>query len=179
MKRLFAILMALVLLPISCFAISLEELQNNPSRYVKASDSKSMTLYVDVNSIKSLRYAPPYYTMQAKVYTVDFLYLAIVDKDYTINYDYTRSANELYKKVKKQYPYATDEYQTEFLVEEVQKDCGVYITFSNASMYEFDGKYLGQVESPFFKIKWESPSYRAANFIFYKYYNQYFSMPIN
>lgn len=56
------ILFLLWFIPISALAISLEELQNNTDSYVKILEGKPGTVYVDVNSIHSLRYAPPYYT---------------------------------------------------------------------------------------------------------------------
>ena len=63
MKKILLLLLGLILIPFSAFAISLSEIQSDPGRYVKVAEGQTTTMYVDSYSIQSLRYAPPYYTM--------------------------------------------------------------------------------------------------------------------
>ena len=66
MKKILLLLLGLILIPFSAFAISLSEIQSDPGRYVKVAEGQTTTMYVDSYSIQSLRYAPPYYTIQGK-----------------------------------------------------------------------------------------------------------------
>lgn len=51
------------LAPLIASAISLNELQSDPNRYIVIDEDKTYTIYIDSNSIESIRYYPPYYTM--------------------------------------------------------------------------------------------------------------------
>lgn len=66
MKKILLLLLGLILIPFSAFAISLSEIQSDPGRYAKVAEGQTTTMYVDSYSIQSLRYAPPYYTIQGK-----------------------------------------------------------------------------------------------------------------
>lgn len=59
MKKILLLLLGLILIPFSAFAISLSEIQSDPGRYVKVAEGQTDACYVDSYSIKSLRYAPP------------------------------------------------------------------------------------------------------------------------
>ncbi len=52
------------LAPLIASAISLNELQSDPNRYIVIDEDKTYTIYIDSNLIESIRYYPPYYTMQ-------------------------------------------------------------------------------------------------------------------
>ena len=67
MKKILLLLPGLILILFSAFAISLSEIQSDPGRYVKVAEGQTTTMYVDSYSIQSLRYAPPYYTIQGKI----------------------------------------------------------------------------------------------------------------
>ncbi|KXB93791.1 hypothetical protein HMPREF3191_00209, partial [Veillonellaceae bacterium DNF00626] len=54
-KRLLATLFPVVFMPYMIFAISLSTIQNNPSQYEKVFENAAWTIYVDTNSIESLR----------------------------------------------------------------------------------------------------------------------------
>ncbi len=71
-KRLLATLFPLVFMPYMIFAISLGTIQKNPSQYKKVFEDAAWTTYVDTNSIESLRYSPPYYTLKAKFYNISY-----------------------------------------------------------------------------------------------------------
>lgn len=184
MKQLLVIFSLLVLLPISGFAISLNELQGNPSQYVKVVELPNTTTYVDINSIKSLRYAPPYYTMQTRVHTVSYNELSIITSDLTFNYDYNRSIVTLHPLIPKNNPNSSNEEKERLLQEELFKDCGVSTKISRCLIYTWEGTYITQLtlgdlaDLNSRKTQFISENYNVANFIFKKYYNQYFSLPI-
>lgn len=64
MQKFIVTILFLILMPFYSWAVSLEELQSNPERYIKMNESQSDINYMDVESIQSLRYEPPYYTLQ-------------------------------------------------------------------------------------------------------------------
>ena len=55
MKKILLLLLGLILIPFSAFAISLSEIQSDPGRYVKVAEGQTTTMYVDSYSIQSLR----------------------------------------------------------------------------------------------------------------------------
>lgn len=59
MKKILIILLAILCIPISSFAISLSTLENNPQRYEDLGGSTGIELYLDYNSVQSLVYNPP------------------------------------------------------------------------------------------------------------------------
>lgn len=175
-KRVLAIFSLLVLLPLSGFAISISEIQNNPSRYIKTSDENDMAMYVDINSIKSLRVVFPYYTAQAKVYSIFYNGPSIGETTYTINYDYNRSAAFLNAVLLKNYPNMTQEQRSRILFDEVIRDCGISLHYSSMPVYALNGTYLKQINVPAPKTYFNSPNYKTANFIFKQCYKDYFSL---
>lgn len=50
MKKILIILLAILCIPISSFAISLSTLENNPQRYEDLGGSTGIELYLDYNS---------------------------------------------------------------------------------------------------------------------------------
>ena len=73
MKRMITILFMLLLIPLSCSAISLEELQSNPEQYEKIIEAPSGTIYLELNSIKSLRNSPPLLYITSKSLIVYYM----------------------------------------------------------------------------------------------------------
>lgn len=57
-------------LPVNASAVSLRTLQNNTSQYVKICETPNATLCLEPSSINIVRSSYPYYTLQAKIYTV-------------------------------------------------------------------------------------------------------------
>ena len=87
MKKILIILLSILCIPISAFAISLTTLQNNPDRYLKVDEDSTAAMYLDTYSVKSIRYSPPYYTLSAKTYFVLYPYDYIILCTQTFNYD--------------------------------------------------------------------------------------------
>lgn len=121
-KLLLTFLFLLVLtIPLSVLAISLDELQSNPNKYVNIHESQSASDYVDIDSIQAIRYAPPYYTMKAKCYLVSYDYTRIMHSTLMINYDYNRTLKTLVSKYKNDYPSMPPYQLTILVIKEMEK----------------------------------------------------------
>lgn len=175
MKKLIVLLFVLLSIPLSCSAISLSELQSNSERYKNIAETPNGGLYIDTNSIKSLRYTPPYYTMQAKSYITLYNISVILEDTVTYNYDYTRSFDYLIKKVNKENPSMPNQEKEKLLLHEVTINCGINSSFIDRSSYKFTGEFITAIENEYDKkINYRSGSFAAANYIFKKVYNQDF-----
>ena len=94
MQKIMVIMLFWLLMPFYSWAISLEEIQSHPERYVKMDESRSCINYIDAESIHSLRCDPPYYTLLGDVYYVgrsDNLIFKVIE---VFCYDYQRSRRE-------------------------------------------------------------------------------------
>lgn len=81
----------------SVSAVSLSELQSS-SQYVRVGSMNDGDAYLNVNSIQSLRYAPPFYTLKYTVYYVSYSDDLIVESEEISSYDYNYSYEGLIKK---------------------------------------------------------------------------------
>ena len=171
------ILFLLWFVPISAFAISLEDLQNNTDSYVKILDVNPGTIYVDVNSIRSLRYAPPYYTLSGTMYGVGYNGNMICKTDLSISYDYESRFNSTLAQnffIHNQNLSASS-FIAKFF-EAVEEHSGLSAGVISEDFWNLDGSYIGHLDSsPIDKIIAGSPIYFAANYFFYRYYNEYFN----
>lgn len=103
---------------VTAFAVSLNELDNSPQKYVKVFETRSYALAVDAASINIVRETPPYYTLQANEYLVDYASATIVQYQLTVTYDYQRSTQGLIKLINAQTPKITKEIFWERYAEE-------------------------------------------------------------
>lgn len=69
MKKLL-ILIYILFIPLSCNAISLNELRNNPNQYTLVYSDQMHEAYVDNSTIVVSRYNPPYYAINTTVYSI-------------------------------------------------------------------------------------------------------------
>lgn len=167
--------MLILLIPSSVTAISIDELQNAPNRYIVLSETSTGTHYIDINSIKSIRYAPPYYSMQATIYCVLYNISAISEEVSHFNYDYNRSFDTLVKETIKIQPDYTNEQIYDIVLSKSRYDSGIYYNSSATNFYDFNGQYITK-GSPEYnkKVSLGTVLYHAANYIFEKYYNEQF-----
>lgn len=97
----FILFLALFLIPFCntpINAISLIEIQNNPERYEKIENLMTpLGLYIDKESVKSLRYEPPYYNIRATIYLVFYDGNRILSEDTIYSYNLNYSANHMPK----------------------------------------------------------------------------------
>ena len=160
------------LTPILSGAISLADIQNSPSTYIDVSNNQEV--FVDVTSIQSTRYVPPYYTLEAEVYSVSGN--SILESHYSVGYNYERSYEGIKDHVTSNYPNLTDAERARQLNVEIQNNTGMYCTIQDVATYNLQGDLLNQVEGNYYRqdIAFMSPSYYIGNYLFYRYYNQFF-----
>ncbi len=177
MKKLLSALAAAVLVPFSAFAISLSDITDNPDQYTKTYENENIAYYVDNNSIESVRYSPPYYTIQGDLYAVVYPVSIIIKNSLSVGYDYNRSAFKLIPEMKASNPSITNREIRMKLIEESTKDIGITMYCYNRSNWRFDGS-LDKIVAPeeFPVLLGNKITYRTANYFFYKIYNQYFSL---
>lgn len=171
MKR-FLLLVIIQLLYIqAAFAMSLTELQSEPDRYINYREAQSSTLYVDLNSIQSLRNAHPYYTLKAKIYFVSYASDSIIEVSETYNYNYNQSFDSLVNKVLQLYPTYSDDKIADWILKEAEKNSGITIGSTSIKCYNLDGKYLNAGKPAYTKnVEFFTNKFFVANFIYNKYY---------
>lgn len=175
MKKLILTFLLLLITPLTAFAISLNELQNNPDRYVSITEAQNATVYIDINSIKSLRYAPPYYTLQTKEYFVAYDLNSIGEMTNIYNYDYNQSSASLMEKIMKTNPLCSDEEFVKLVLDEAYKNSGITYGKTNIDYYDLNGIYItSENKSSTTKVDFLSNGYKMANFVFEKYYTTEF-----
>ena len=94
MKKLL-ILICILFIPLSCNAISLNELRNNPNQYTLVYSDQMHEAYVDNSTIVVSRYNPPYYAINATVYSIWYDENSIVEANQTSFFNYDRSLKTL------------------------------------------------------------------------------------
>lgn len=163
-----------LLIPFSTFAISLNELESNPDRYEKYGEDLNCAVFQDKYSVKSLRYSPPFYTIQVIEYIVSYNNSSIVEVTQIYNYDYNRSFERLDREISAKNKY----WSVEKIIEEVRmkkrEDSGISCSSVMGSIYALDGSLLypsPESKSPTAsKLKAESWGGLAASIAFEKYY---------
>ena len=176
-KRLLATLFPIVFMPYMIFAISLGTIQNNPSQYEKVLENAAFTIYVDPNSIESLHYSPPYYTLKAKYYHIDYSEDRILEFDIVFDYDYNYSLDTMSKKITKDYPYYSEAEKIKLIIQSIYKNSGMTLCINKTHVWTLDGSYIG-TSPPDHRIKCNSRSnfYKLGSYIFSKYYDRTFGI---
>ena len=155
MKRLFLFFFLLLSIPFHTSAISLDELQDNPQQYQMVDQSSGCAFFVDSDSIESLRYSPPYYTLKCTAYYVDYLKGYIFSSTANISYDISRR------------DFNPNKIKT--------SELGIYISNHYEDTWSLNGNY--QPSHPLVDNNdcgINSPFYHVANYLFYKTYNEYY-----
>ena len=160
-----------LLTPILSSAISLSDIENNPDRYIDVSNHE---VFVDVDTIESVRYAPPYYTLKAEVYSV--YPNSIVESTYAVGYNYERSYTGIKEYISQNYPNISAADKAKLLNTQIQSNTGMYCSIQDENIYSLNGELLNQVESNYSQqdITFMSPAFYVGNYLFYRYYNQFF-----
>lgn len=176
-KRLLATLFPIVFMPYMIFAISLGTIQNNPSQYEKVFENAERTVYVDTNSIESLCYSPPYYTLKAKFYNISYSAERIIEYNMVFDYDYNYSLETISKKIIKDYPYYSVDEKFKLLLQSMDKNSGMTCCINEAHLWILDGSDTG-TRSTYRRAKCGTRSivYKAGLYIFSKYYDRPFGI---
>ena len=176
-KRLLGTLFPIVFMPYMIFAISLSTIQNNPSQYEKVFENATFTAYVDPNSIESLHYSPPYYTLKAKYYHIDYSEDRILEFDIVFDYDYNYSLDTMSKKITKDYPYYSEAEKIKLLIQSIYKNSGMTLCINKTHVWTLDGSDAG-TRPPYHRTKCSPSSiaYKLGSYIFSKYYDRTFGI---
>ena len=178
MKRILFLTLLLVSLATSAFAISLSELQNSP-QFLKTDETSDDTYYLNQDSIKILRYSPPYSTLEYTIYIVSYSNKAIVEINTVANYNYDRSVNYILDNVDTSTlpKYNIRDELTEILIQEKDKDNGLSLTVTDNGFYDLNGNLLLPPSNDpprVMKSSFAGPAYNTASSAFKKVYSIYF-----
>lgn len=168
MLRLLLLPIILILIPITSHAVSLNDIHNNPNQYILVYSDEKIEEYVDTNSIKSIRYAPPYYVINANALIVSYQHNIIMQTDETFFYNYDNNIRALLKLG----------MSKQDLANRINMDAGIKYKVNSTSSFNFDGSSFAPTEilhqAPEIPV-FLSPVYHSAMFAFYKTYNLYFN----
>lgn len=176
-KRLLAILFPIVFIPYMIFAISLGTIQNNSSQYKKVFENAAFTAYVETNSIESLRYSPPYYTLKSKLYVISYSGNNILDYTIAIDYDYNYSLESMIKKIPKNHPDYSNKEIGRILLQSTLENSGMAYDSNEVHAWTLDGSDIGRLlPSSRTKCIPGSIFYEAGLYMFFKYYDRPFGI---
>lgn len=181
MKKFLIILLAILCIPISSYAISLSTLENNPERYLKIYENPICSLYLDTYSVKSVHYSPPYYTLKAKTFNVLYYSNRIYVYFENYNYDYSYSPQSTRKRIiseMNQCGETLDENVIKTRLNNALKEnCGIYSVYDSGEIYTLEGKLTAKfddMEPIYNDITYNTSNYYKANAVFKTYYKQDF-----
>ncbi len=155
-KSLLAALIPLALMPLSSFAITLDDLKSNPERYVFVTAKKEAEGYVDVTTIKLSEYGTAdTSSIDAVVYIVAGPPAFAIFEGNLRNY-YNRDLARKYN------------------AGQIDYHNGITIRFWNIRTYDYNGDFCGyqtnRLEDP---IPTGSMFYHLSNFIYHKQFGEY------
>lgn len=197
MKKILIILLAILCIPISSFAISLSTLENNPQRYEDLGGSTGIELYLDYNSVQSLVYNPPYYRMKVKVYGVVYnqlicAYSCVLDYDYY--YSTKSTASRIIADMNENNEPLDEDVCRERLDQSIRENTGIELTMEPLAVWTTRGKLIsnnrkslrttgnefstiigfGNVLDQTRSVELGTAAYYIAQYTFKSYYNQFF-----
>lgn len=156
------------------YAISLYELQSS-NQYKLAYSTASKEFYINLNSIQSLRYNPPYYTLKYDVYLVTYNDATISSSSFISNYDYNYSFDSINKK--QNLNNLSFEEAKPYILDAKRTNSGVTGSYKLLKLYDFDGNLQYDFntlnDNDYIKMEFQfaKPSYRLAFYAFEKAYN--------
>lgn len=180
MKKILIILLAILCIPVSTFAITLSTLQNNPDRYLKVDEDSTAAMYLDTYSVKSIRYSPPYYTLSAKTYFVLYPYDYISLCTQTFNYDYNYSMHSTLTRIVSDMNQNGEALDDDVIISRaqtaVQENSGITYSMTYLASWKFNGQLLKEPASEPISDDATYPErpYWMAQAVFKTYHNQDF-----
>ena len=184
MKKILGSILLALLFPLTTWAISLSDLENNPDQYHKVGESNAQAVYVDKNSLQSIRYSPPYYTLSARSYFVNYTDCTIIELNSLVNYDYNRSLEGITNLIAARHARDNDpsknnkETYKQEAIQEITSNNGLTSSDKILNVYTFDGDISMHGSDSFVTngspVKYGTGEYRVAEYMFFAYYNQHF-----
>ena len=169
MTKLFFIFILLIT-PICSNSISLQDINNNHSKYIKVYSDNLNEKYIDLNSIQIIRSDPPFYIINSISYLIAYDYKIIQQTNSSYYYDLTNNVQSSIRK----------SLTREEAKDKILKYAGVKSQNKSTKLYNFEGKVLGEdnTTTNLSIPKIGSPSYQSAMYIYFKTYNIQFNPPI-
>lgn len=159
------------------YAVSLYDLQHS-NQYKLVYSTNTQDLYMNLSSVQSLRYNPPYYTLKYQAYLVDYNDSTITLSDFIANYNYNYSIEGIAKK-QRLYELSFNEAKP-YLISAKRKESGINGSFKLDKVYDLDGR----IDSDFSSLDdnnyatadyvYAGPFYKVAAYAFEKAYNKIF-----
>lgn len=162
----------------SAYAISLDELNNDPDRYVTVLVMPKKIEYIDKKSIVSYPDKWPYYTLLAKHYLFLLDRKEIAEANVMFRYDWDHSSLAYREQALKTFPNDSDKEIAKHVDDMIKADPGIYWTVDLRSIYSLDGTLLHSFKErnlviSYAKLDW-SERINLPLFAFYLYYNKTF-----
>lgn len=157
----------------SSFAISLSELQT-VSQFVNVGSKNDGDAYLNVDSIQSIRYNPPYYSLKYTTYYVNYNEGYILEAEEISNYNYNYSYEMLIKNNKFSSIKTFDAFKSEIIKLKYQNS-GIEGGHRIKKVYSLDGMLIEDLSSIYNgyesqQIKFLTIGYDLAAEAFYKAY---------
>lgn len=156
-------------------AVSLYDLQHS-EQYKLLDSSDSNDFYMNLSSVQSLRYNPPYYTLKYQTYLINYNNSSITSADFIANYNYNQSIEGIVKS-QNLLMLSSDEAKS-YLKKAKFKDSGITGTYKLNKVYEFDGSVkvdfaILNNDNRYEKVEYSyaNPLYIGAAYAFKKAYN--------
>lgn len=178
-RKVLTILFTILIIPITTFAISLADLKNNPDRYKYVGETPDMAIYIDMNSVNSLRYSPPYYTLRGDSYEVYYTKNSIVRYSIIANYNYYYSYVSTSKRIIEQMNRNKETMDKNVfykrLNDQLSNNTGMKETSIHMTIWNIQGELLyDDADNKEIVLPYRSIGYFTAEEFFHKYYNQWF-----
>lgn len=157
----------------SSFAISLSELQT-VSQFVNVGSKNDGDAYLNVASIQSIRYNPPYYSLKYTTYYVNYNEGYILETEEISNYNYNYSYEMLIKNNKFSSIKTFDVFKSE-IIKLKSQNSGIVGGHKIKKVYDFDGMLIEDLSGNYNgyesqEIKFLTIGYDLAAEAFYKAY---------
>lgn len=173
MKKICAALLLTAIVPFSTFAISLSELQDNPSKYEVVTQQQNFTVYADTDTIKPSTSIPPYYySIECTYYEVNYSDNYIYEVPSAFSYDSHRNRDVIFQLALQEPMYN----MVNRMNMEILKDPGMQYATHNRKYFYTNGDLIGSLpDTTYQKCVMKTAPFYAANYAFNKCYNTWFT----
>lgn len=175
LRKILTSCLFLILFPLGAFAISYDELKNNPTKYILVYQSPRATAWVDVDSIRVTRYKLPELNIDTDFYTVVKNTHIIVKDNRSFSYDLDQAAAIRLKEIEKKHPDYTEAEKSRALTFIQISQSGISMNAPSWEIFNFTGEPYPEItgaldffsrkgwwtDAVFDKIPWD-----VANYIF-------------
>lgn len=182
------LLLAIIFLPFTSNAISLNVLKFHPELYIPIPTKQNMSIYYEPSQTKVIQYNPPYYTIETTSYYIAYQYNTIAEVTTYYNYDWNNSIENLIREAAIEVLYEKPSKDNEYfetaarkkLAEKLFNNSGITKVGGTTTYWALNGDYLNREQNDNIptEVKIGSPALSVANFAFKQVYNKSFTLDI-